>query len=146
MVKRLCAITVVVILAIFTVRNAVYASGTQYTVPENIEWMAVMTKGVHGRYFYVYLRGAAGDKCGQLMRIKFPDGFVYPWHVNDMYGIYTILQGILILGFDKHHLRSAERSLPAGSVVQGLTTEPHYGRAVGETIFDAYLPCDPAVK
>ena len=129
------------ILATLTVWSAAYASETQYTLPENISWTSVVTKGVPGRFFYAYLRGKASDKCGQLMRIKFPAGFVYPWHVNNLYGIYTVLQGTLVLGFDRHHLTSAERTLPAGSVVQGLTTEPHYGRAVGEAIFDVYMPC-----
>jgi hypothetical protein len=144
MMKRLRAVFAVFILATFAVGTAACASETRYTLPENIGWTAVVTKGVAGRYFYAYLRGKASDKCGELMRIKFPDGFVYPWHVNNQYGIYTVLQGTLILGFDKHHLRSAERALPTGSVVQGLATEPHYGRAAGETIFDVYMPCRPA--
>jgi hypothetical protein len=61
--------------------------------------------------------------------------------VNNQYSISTILQGTLVIGFDKHHLASGERMMPAGSVVQGLATEPHYGRAIGETIFDVYIPC-----
>lgn len=125
----------------FTVWNAASASETQYTLPKNIQWIPAAAKGAPGRYYYVYLRGKASDKCGQLMRVKFPDGFVYPWHVNNQYSIVTVLQGTLVIGSDKHHLASAERALPAGSVIQGLATEPHYGRAIGETIFDAYMPC-----
>jgi hypothetical protein len=134
-------VTATFILATLAAWNAASATETQYTLPKNIAWIPGVTKGVPGRYYYAYLRGTASDKCGQLMRIKFPDGFVYPWHVNDQYGIYTVLRGTLILGFDQRHLTSAERTLPAGSVVQGLTTEPHYGRAIGQTIFDAYMPC-----
>jgi hypothetical protein len=135
------AILTTLVLVTFTASNPAYAGETQYTLPANISWTPAVAKGVPGRYFYAYLRGKAGDKCGYLMRIKFPNGFVYPWHVNNAYGIYTVLQGTLVIGFDKHHLASAERALPAGSVMQGLTTEPHYGRAIGETIFDVYMPC-----
>lgn len=125
----------------FSVWNAASASETRYTLPRNIQWIPTAAKGVPGHYYYAYLRGKATDKCGQLMRVKFPDGFTYPWHVNNQYSIVTVLQGTLVIGFDKRHLPSAERSFPTGSVIQGLATEPHYGRAIGETIFDAYMPC-----
>ena len=134
------ALTVLILLTA-TARNAAIANETQYTSPKEIRWMPQTTEGVSQSFFIAYLRGKQSDKCGQLMRIKFPDHFVYPWHVNNQYSIDTILQGTLVIGFDKHHLASAERMLPAGSVVQGLATEPHYGRAIGETIFDAYFPC-----
>ena len=114
---------------------------TLYTLPKDVHWIADTTKGVPPGSSYAVLRGKSTDKCGDLVRVKFPDGFVYPWHVNRGYGIYTVLKGTLIIGFDKHHRKSAERALPEGSVVQGLHTEPHYGRAVGETIFDVYSPC-----
>jgi hypothetical protein len=71
---------------------------------------------------------------------KFPSGYVFPMHVNNAYMIFTVVKGTLVLGFDEQHLRSAERALPAGAVVQGLVTEPHYGRAIGETIFEVYGP------
>ena len=61
--------------------------------------------------------------------------------MNNEYDIYTVLQGTLVIGFDEHQARSRERALPAASVMQGLATEPHYGRAIGETIFDVYVPC-----
>ena len=123
--------------------KAVSAAGeTQYTLPTEIHWLEVKGQGVPRGSFYAYLRGKESDKCGQVFRIRFPDRYVYPWHVNNRYGVYTVLQGTLVIGFDKHHLASAERTLPAGSVLQGLTTEPHYGRAIGETIFEAYMPCD----
>lgn len=134
------ALTALVLLT-STVWTAASASETQYTLPTNIQWIPALAKGAPGHYYYAYLRGKATDKCGQLMRIKFPNGFIYPWHVNNQYSIITVLQGTLAIGFDKHHLASAERTLPAGSVIQGLATEPHYGRAIGETIFDAYMPC-----
>ena len=117
------------------------AAETTYTLPRDVRWIPDTTKGVPAGSYYAYLRGKETDKCGQLVRVKFPDGFVYPWHVNHEYDIFTILQGMLILGFDKGHSKSAERALPAGSVLQGLATEPHYGRAKGETIFDVYTPC-----
>jgi hypothetical protein len=79
--------------------------------------------------------------CDVLYRYRFPDGFVYPWHVNNEYDIYTVLEGTLVIGFATRHAPSAERPLPAGSVMQGLKTEPHYGRAIGETIFDVFEPC-----
>jgi hypothetical protein len=88
------------------------------------------------------IRGKYTDACDNIIRTKFSDGFVYPWHTNDnVFSIYTVLQGTLVIGFDKNHAKSAERMLPAGSVMQGLGSEPHYGRAVGETIFDIYTPC-----
>ncbi len=119
------------------------AAQTVFTVPTDIRWIPLRGKGVPPGASEAYLRGKASDSCGQLIVDKFPDGFVYPWHVNGVAGIYTILKGTLVIGFDKHHLASAEKTLPAGSVIQGLATEPHYGRAVGETIFDVYLLCSP---
>ncbi len=118
-------------------------AGTQtlYTFPQNMHWVALTGKGVpHGAY-YAQLRGKDQDSCDTLVRNKFPNGFVYPWHVNNVAAIYTVLSGTLVIGFDKNHSRTKERSLPAGSVMQGLATEPHYGRAVGETIFDVYILC-----
>jgi hypothetical protein len=123
------------------------APQTTYTLPQDVHWIPLVGEGLRGGVrvpqgaFYAYLRGKETDKCGQLVRIKFPDGFVYPWHVNHEYDIYTILAGTLVIGFDEHHAPAAERALPADSIVQGLATEPHYGRAVGETIFDVYDPC-----
>ena len=141
MVSALCFLLTVLILLTSCGPNVAAASETQYTLPEKIRWIPQTSRGVPRSFYIAYLRGKEGDKCGQLLRVKFPDRFVYPWHVNNQYSIDTILQGTLVIGFDKHHLAAAERALPMGSVVQGLATEPHYGRAVGETIFDAYMPC-----
>ena len=114
---------------------------TTYILPRDVPWKPLVEKGVPPGAFSAFLRGKASDKCDELIRYKFPSGFVYPWHVNHVSGIYTIVQGTLVIGFDAHHRASAEKTLPAGSVMQGLATEPHYGRAVGETIFDFYGPC-----
>jgi hypothetical protein len=126
---------------------------TLYTLPQDVHWMPVTGKGVPSGASYAIVAGKAPshsaaprraairDMCDVLFRYRFPDGFVYPWHVNNEYDIFTVLKGTLVIGFDKNHARSAERILPAGSVVQGLKTEPHYGRAIGEMIFDVYEPC-----
>lgn len=119
----------------------VFAS-TTYTVPSDLHWVSQTPKGGTSSFQYAMIRGAYADACDNIIRTKFPDGFVYPWHTNgDTYSIYTVIQGTLVIGFDKNHAKSAERVLPAGSVMQGLGSEPHYGRAVGETIFDIYTPC-----
>jgi hypothetical protein len=120
---------------------AVVASQSIYTLPQDVPWHALVVKGVPAGAQEAFLRGKAQDRCDVLVRNKFPNGFVYPWHVNNVYGIYTVLSGTLVLGFDKNHARAKERVLPTGTVLQGLATEPHYGRAVGDTIFDVYLPC-----
>ena len=118
------------------------AQPTTYTLPSSLHWITETPKGGTSSFQYAMIRGKYTDLCDSIIRTKFSDGFVYPWHTNDnFYGIYTVLQGTLIIGFDKNHAKSAERALPAGSVMQGLGSEPHYGRAVGETIFDVYLPC-----
>ncbi|MDQ6931662.1 MAG: hypothetical protein M3160_00650 [Candidatus Eremiobacteraeota bacterium] len=117
------------------------AAQTVYTLPKDIQWIPDKTKGVPPGSFYAYLRGKDGDRCGQLVRVKFTNGFVYPWHVNHDYSLYIVQKGKLVIGFDRRGLKSAERVLPAGSVMQGLQTEPHYGRAIGETIFDVYTVC-----
>ncbi len=121
------------------------ANGTQtvYTLPKDIRWIPDKTGGVPPGSFYAYLRGKDSDKCGQLVRVKFTSNFVYPWHANNDYSLYIVQKGTLVIGFDPRRLKSAERVLPAGSVIQGLRTEPHYGRAVGETIFDVYTICAP---
>ena len=125
-------------------------AGTLYTLPHDVRWLPVTGKGVPSGATYAIVAGKPGSSrekgairgmCDVLYRYRFPDGFVYPWHVNNEYDIYTVLKGTLVIGFDKNHSPSAERALPAGSVMQGLKTEPHYGRAVGETIFDVFEPC-----
>ena len=113
------------------------APKTLYTLPQDIRWLPD-TQKPPGSY-YAILR-AAQDGCGELRIQKFPDGYTYPMHVNKVYFIFTILKGTLVIGFDEHHLKSAERVLAAGSVMQGLVTEPHYGRAIGETVFEVYGP------
>jgi len=117
---------------------------TAYTLPEQVQWQEDKGAGVPPGSFYAVLHGKESDACGQVYLIKFPDGFVYPWHVNNADGLYTVLKGTLVIGLDKDHAKSAERVLPAGSFVDGLATEPHYGRAVGETIFEAVMPCPMA--
>src|SRR5271170_817551 len=106
---------------------ALAALATTYTLPSDVHWIPNTDKGAPSGALYAMLRGNYNDKCGQLIRDKFPAGYVYPWHANGVYGIYTILQGTLVIGFDKHHAKSAEKALPAGTVMQGLTNEPHYG-------------------
>ena len=117
------------------------AAETVYTLPSDVRWIPITGTGVHAGAFEAYLQGKPSDTCGQILRIKFPNGYIYPWHTNGEPGIYTVLKGTLVIGFDKHHLASGEKAFPAGSLIQGLATEPHYGRAVGETIFDVYLIC-----
>jgi hypothetical protein len=128
-------------------------ASTLFTLPQGLHWMPVTGKGVPSGATYAIVAGKASSHslhaekgairgmCDVLFRYRFPDGFVYPWHVNNEYDIYTVLEGTLVIGFDKGHSPSAERALPAGSVMQGLKTEPHYGRAIGETIFDVFEPC-----
>lgn len=120
---------------------AVLTAQTIYTLPQNLHWIAITGKGVPSGASYALLRGKDPDACDSLVRNKFPNGYVYPWHVNHGSAIYTVLSGTLAIGFDKHHSPAKERRLPAGSVMQGLATEPHYGRAIGETVFDVYILC-----
>lgn len=129
-------------------------ASTVYTLPQDIRWLPVTGKGVPSGATYAIVAGkrpsrppsqgnaAVRGMCDVVFRYKFPAGFVYPWHVNDEYDIYTVLKGTLVIGFDKSHALSAERVLPAGSAMQGLKTEPHYGRAIGETVFDVFEPCN----
>jgi hypothetical protein len=116
---------------------------TVYTLPQDIRWLPDRRKPPGS--FYAILRKAQ-DGCGELRIQKFPDGFTYPMHVNNADHIFTILKGTLVIGFDKRRLKSTERFLPAGSVMQGLVTEPHYGRAIGDTIFEVYGPPCEAKK
>jgi hypothetical protein len=117
------------------------STGTLYTLPQNIHWLRTPAGSGPVGAFYAYVRGKAGDKCDWATMEKFPDGFVFPMHVNHAYLLFTIIKGTLVIGFDKNHRTSDERPLPAGSFMQGLATEPHYGRAIGETIFEIYAPC-----
>ena len=121
--------------------NAQPATETSYTLPQDIRWVPDTEKPPGA--FYAILRPERRG-CGGLRIQKFAGGYEFPMHVNNAYLIFTIIKGTLVLGFDEHHLRAAERQLPAGSVVQGLVTEPHYGRAVGETVFEVFGPiCEP---
>ena len=114
---------------------------TVYTMPEQIQWTEDRGEGVLRGSFYALLHGKESDACGQVYLIKFPDGFVYPWHVNNASALYTVLKGTLVIGFDKDQAKSGERVLPKGAVMDGLATEPHYGRAMGETMFEVVMHC-----
>jgi len=114
---------------------------TIYTTPDQVQWQEDKGTGVPPGSFFAILHGKESDACGQVYLVKFPDGFVYPWHVNNAAGYYTVLKGTLVIGLDQNHLKTAERNLPAGSFMEGLATEPHYGRAIGETIFQFVSPC-----
>jgi len=139
---KLLAVAALAIVAVVWPTIARAAEPTTYTLPSNLHWRSVTPKGSSSSYLAAVIRGKYDDACDNIIRVKFPNGYVYPWHTNgNTYAIYTILQGTLVIGFDKKHAGSAERALPAGSVMQGLGSEPHYGRAVGETIFDVYTPC-----
>ncbi|HTA39924.1 MAG TPA: hypothetical protein VK760_12650 [Candidatus Acidoferrales bacterium] len=114
---------------------------TIYTVPQDIHWLPDPDKAGSSGAYYAYVRGKAGDACDWATMEKFPDGFVYPMHVNHAYLLFTVIKGTLVIGFDKDRASAGERALPAGSFMQGLAAEPHYGRAIGETIFEIYAPC-----
>ena len=140
---RYLLITIAFALAPLVGSSAIAATTapTTYTLPQNVHWISDTGHGVPPGAFHADLRGKSTDKCGQLIRRKFTNGFVYPWHINGVYAIYTVIQGTLVIGFDKNHRAAGEKVLPMGSVMQGLTNEPHYGRAIGDTIFDVYVPC-----
>lgn len=115
---------------------------TVYTLPSDIAWQQPPAGSNVGPGVKIaFLRGTAGGQCDALFLWKFPNGQGMGWHVNGGDYIFTILKGTLVVGFDRHHAKSAERAFPAGSVIQGLQSEPHYGRAVGETIFEGYKVC-----
>ena len=114
---------------------------TSYTLLKNVRWLPITGNGVPRGASYAYLRGKESDACGWVVINKFPDKFVYPMHINHEYYLFTILSGTMVIGFDQRHRKSAERVLPAGSFIQGLAMEPHYGRAIGETVFEIYSPC-----
>ncbi|MGA8574358.1 MAG: hypothetical protein WB609_01565 [Candidatus Cybelea sp.] len=141
MLKLLIRTLLLVSLACTACGVARAGAQTLYTLPYQIQWIPITGKDVPPGAFYAVLRGKESDKCGQVILNKFPDRFIYPWHVNNSYDLYTVLKGTLVIGFDKNHLKSAERTLPSGSFMQGLMTEPHYGRAIGETIFETVDLC-----
>ena len=114
---------------------------TTHVSSQTLHWTQDTYNGKKIAAQVAMVSGKDSDKCGQIYRRKFPNGFEYPWHVNGVGANFEILQGTLVIGYDKKHDPKKELALPAGSTMQGLATEPHYGRAIGETIFDAYVPC-----
>ncbi|MFY9663472.1 MAG: hypothetical protein WAL67_07470 [Candidatus Cybelea sp.] len=138
----------VIFYAIFAMlaTSAIGAPVTTYTLPQDLNWKTYSGPDVGAGVQLAMLHGKLSDKCGALYLWKFPDGYVTPWHVNGGYSIYTILKGTLVLGFGRRHAKVAERAFPPGSIIQGLGTEPHYGRAVGQTIFEVYDVCSPAAS
>jgi hypothetical protein len=98
------ALFVVAFAVCATVANATPA--TTYTFPTGLHWVAVTPKGGSSSYHYAMIRGKYADACDNIVRHKFPGAFVYPWHSNDdIYSIYTVLQGTLVIGFDKNHAK-----------------------------------------
>lgn len=80
---------------------ALVMAATIYTLPQNIHWVPDTSTGVPRGSYYALIRGKITDKCGTILRGKFPDGFVYPWHTNHVDSIATVLQGTLVVGLDK---------------------------------------------
>ena len=64
------------------------ASDTIYTLPNQVHWIPDRSMKNEPRgAFYAILRGKDADKCGQVYLVKFPAGFIYPWHVNNSYDL-----------------------------------------------------------
>jgi hypothetical protein len=62
----------------FRLNAAASASPTTYTLPQEVHWIRDTEKGIARGNYYAVLRGKYEDKCDNIIRNKFPDGFVFP--------------------------------------------------------------------
>lgn len=128
MAYRCICIVLLIALAAVPAVAARAGNGTIITLPRDVIWIRDTSKNdPHGSY-YAYLR-------------DFPTVTSIPCTLTTHIWLFTILSGTLVLGFDPQHRKLGERFLPAGTIMQGRAEEPHYGRAIGETIFEIYAPC-----
>jgi quercetin dioxygenase-like cupin family protein len=107
-------------------------SPPQASSPAPLRWGPVpgVPKGMEGAALY----GNPASKDLYALRIRMPDGYYMPPHLQPETEILTVIHGTLIVGLGEGFDRERAEVLRAGSVSILPARKPHYFRTVGETI------------
>jgi quercetin dioxygenase-like cupin family protein len=107
-------------------------SPPQASSPAPLRWGPVpgVPKGMEGAGLY----GDPSKRDLYALRIRLPDGYFMPPHLQPEGEILTVIHGTLIVGLGEGFDRERAEVLRAGSVSILPARKPHYFRAVGETI------------
>ena len=107
-------------------------SPPQASSPTPLRWGPVpgVPKGMEGAGVY----GDPSKRDLYALRIRMPDGYFMPPHLQPETEILTVIHGTLIVGLGEGFDRERAEVLRAGSVSILPARRPHYFRSVGETI------------
>jgi mannose-6-phosphate isomerase-like protein (cupin superfamily) len=107
-------------------------SPPQASSPAALRWGPVpgVPKGMEGAGLY----GNPSKRDLYALRIRLPDGYFMPPHLQPEAEILTVIHGTLIVGLGEGFDRERAEVLRAGSVSILPARRPHYFRSVGETI------------
>jgi quercetin dioxygenase-like cupin family protein len=107
-------------------------SPPQASSPTPLRWGPVpgVPKGMEGAGVY----GDPSKRDLYALRIRMPDGYFMPPHLQPEAEILTVIHGTLIVGLGEGFDRERAEVLRAGSVSILPARRPHYFRSVGETI------------
>ena len=107
-------------------------SPPQASSPAALRWGPVpgVPKGMEGAGLY----GNPSKTELYALRIRMPDGYLMPPHLQPEAEILTVIHGTLIVGLGEGFDRERAEVLRAGSVSILPARKPHYFRSVGETI------------
>jgi quercetin dioxygenase-like cupin family protein len=107
-------------------------SPTQASSPAPLRWGPVpgVPKGMEGAGVY----GDPSTRDLYALRIRMPDGYYMPPHLQPETEILTVIHGTLIVGLGEGFDRERAEVLRAGSVSILPARKPHYFRTAGETI------------
>jgi quercetin dioxygenase-like cupin family protein len=100
--------------------------------PAPLRWGPVpgVPEGMEGAGLY----GNPSTRDLYALRIRMPDGYYMPPHLQPEAEILTVIHGTLIVGLGEGFDRERAEVLHAGSVSILPARRPHYFRTVGETI------------
>jgi mannose-6-phosphate isomerase-like protein (cupin superfamily) len=107
-------------------------SPLQASSPAPLRWGPVpgVPKGMEGAGIY----GNPAKKELYALRIRMPDGYFMPPHLQPETEILTVIHGTLIVGLGEGFDRERAEVLRAGSVSILPARKPHYFRSAGQTV------------
>jgi len=98
--------------------------------PDSLHWVAGPAKGS----LVSILVGNPNKSGNDIIRAKFPNGYINPPHYHAHPEYITVIRGTLLFGMGDTVNKAEAKVLPAGSFIMVPTGVHHWSIAQGETV------------